>query len=99
MHETILHIIDAEKKASEIISSAQKEAARIVEKTNTEVNEKINIYREKENMRFNSAVAAAESEMKNRIEDIKKDFSSVDLNLDAAADDVLKRVLKTIYDE
>lgn len=98
MQEAIKIIMEAEKEASKNISEAQKKANDMINKNNSEITEKLNTIRENEMIRFNQVVADAEKEHKSRLEKIKQNNSSFEINIVSIADMVFKRILKTIFD-
>ena len=98
MQETLLQIVEAEKKASEIIEKASRKAAEKLQKTDNDINTKISKYRNEESERYNQEILKAEQLKKDRIESLKNDLEFESVDIEKASDEVLKRIMKTIFD-
>ena len=98
MQETIKQVVEAEKKAADIISKAQSRANELINAVNLEISEKSNKLREQELIRFNNIVSDAEKEARTSIENLKNMEIVVDVDLEAVSDEILKRVFKTVFD-
>lgn len=98
MQESIKQVVEAEKKATEIVSSAQSRANEIIGVINSEISEKMNRFREQEIIRFNNTVSKAEKESKTSLEKIKNLEAVINVDLEAVSDETLKRVFKTVFD-
>ena len=98
MRETIKLVMDAEKKASEIVSEARNKASELITKHNSELSEKLNNFRAEELERYNQTVKKAESEFQVKIDEIRNSEDAIDADLNKITDEVLERVLKTVFD-
>ena len=99
MRDTIKIVMDAEKKASEIVSAAQTRASELVARHNSEITGKLNTYRTDELERYNSAVSKAELEYQTAIEDIRNTEVEINADLARISEEIRKRVFKTVFDK
>ena len=98
MQETIKKIMEAEKEAAEIVSDAREKAGVLIAAADSELSDKLNKFRTKEIERFNKAVEQALSENNTVLETIKNNDEHVKIDLDAVSDEVLVRILNTVFD-
>ncbi len=98
MQETIKKIMEAEKRAAEIVTEAKEKAVNLIAGVDSELSDKLNKFREEELKRFNSEIEKASVENSAALEKIKKTEVSVTIDLDAVSNEVLARILNTVFD-
>ncbi len=98
MQETIKKIMEAEKRAAEIVTEAKEKAVNLIAVVDSELSDKLNKFREEELKRFNSEIEKASVENSAALEKIKKTEVSVTIDLDAVSNEVLARILNTVFD-
>ena len=99
MQETIKKVKAAESEASRILTDAGSRAAEIINKKNSETAEKLNIFRASELKRLNKAVKEAEEKKQHVVDELKGSDISSGSDIDSIADQVLRRVITTIFDK
>ncbi|HAK45381.1 MAG TPA: hypothetical protein DCO79_05610 [Spirochaeta sp.] len=90
--------MEAENKAAKIVAGAQEQANVRISSINSDISEKLNEAKEKELNRFNETVEKAETEHRNALERTKTLAGDIEIDIDAISEQVLKRVMTTIFD-
>ncbi len=98
MQETIKTIMEAEQKASQIITEANKKTAEIISNADSKISERQKIFREKELERYNEQVKKEEEYGKKSLEELQSTNPNIDIDLDNVADEIIRRVLMTVFD-
>ena len=98
MQEAIKKIMEAEKKAADIVAAAHHKADEMLSSNNTALSGKLNKLRENELERYNRAVEDAEKQHQHTLDEIKASESDINIDIDSVSEQVIKRVMKTIFD-